>query len=433
MSTLTVVNSFVRGHLIKKSHGLCHKRWSFQYSNIVSKGFMSVSVQSDIRRYSSSSSSSLSSSKLNKMSKIEKTDSEATLLSQPWYTSEKVQRSIPERPNSFLESVSESTKIVLLSRDEKDRMTVYHNRNEKNGSVKPVYFTWEEVQGLMGNSDNKEYVVDEEAIMWIGSDGQSDYWALDSKNTEIREEVVNLNSELNRNIHADWSVTDWPLREFGDMLECTDDAAILASSYGLAQFHTMHPFCNLCGSKTKMIRVGAARSCTNCQTRIYPRINVATIFLITHGDYALLGRKAFWPKGRYSTLAGFLDVGETLEQCIVRETLEESGVHVDISSVTFDSSQPWPFPNSFMIGFRAEALHNKNDPTLLPSIQVDECEMEDVKWFHKDYVAARLQGGSTALEEYQSLSEAEQEFHIPGKASLARILITKWALEKTKI
>lgn len=354
---------------------------------------------------------------------------EPTLLSQPWYTSEKVQRSIPQRPNSFLESVSNSTRIVLLSRDEKGRMTVYHNRNEKDGSVKPVYFTWKEVQGLMENQSSAEDVIDEEAIMWIGTDGQSNYWALDFKDTGIRDELMKLVSS--RYIDADWSVTDWPLREFGDVLESTDDAAILASGYGLAQFHSMHPFCNLCGSKTKLIRVGAARSCTNCQTRIYPRINVATIFLITHGDYALLGRKAFWPKGRYSTLAGFLDVGETLEQCIVRETLEESGVHVDISSVTFDSSQPWPFPNSFMIGFRAVALNNKNDPTSLPSIEVDQDEMEDVKWFHKDYVAARLQGGSTALEEYQNLSEAEQEFHIPGKSSLARILITKWALEKT--
>ena len=139
-------------------------------------------------------------------------------------------------------------------------------------------------------------------------------------------------------------------------------------------------------------------------------------------QYALLGRKANWPKGRYSTLAGFSEVGETLEQCCARETFEESGVHVDRSSVRFVCSQPWPFPRSLMVGFRAEAKDTEK-----PTICIEELEMEDIQWFHKDYVRERLEGGSTAMT--FAPNEREREFHIPGPSSLARILISEWANE----
>eukprot|EP00560_Eucampia_antarctica_P002323 CAMPEP_0197833056 /NCGR_PEP_ID=MMETSP1437-20131217/17423_1 /TAXON_ID=49252 ORGANISM="Eucampia antarctica, Strain CCMP1452" /NCGR_SAMPLE_ID=MMETSP1437 /ASSEMBLY_ACC=CAM_ASM_001096 /LENGTH=120 /DNA_ID=CAMNT_0043436815 /DNA_START=96 /DNA_END=458 /DNA_ORIENTATION=+ len=117
--------------------------------------------------------------------------------------------------------------------------------------------------------------------------------------------------------------------------------------------------------------------------------------------------------------------------------MEESGVSVDRNSIQFIASQPWPFPNSFMVGFHATATptattttanDDDNENSSLPPIHVDTDEMEDVQWFHKDYVASRLQGGSTALEQYKKSSDEEEEFHIPGKSSLARILITKWAL-----
>merc|ERR1711862_170922 len=160
-------------------------------------------------------------------------------------------------------------------------------------------------------------------------------------------------------------------------------------------------------------------------------MDVAAIMMVTSpcNNYALLGRKKFWPKGRYSTLSGFTEVGETLEESVIRETHEESGVKIDPESLQFIASQPWPFPRSLMVGFQARALPDDStsaDLTSLPSINVDEYEMESIRWFHKDYVKAGLKGGSTALG-YKPEGQ-EEEFHIPGRASLARVLITNWAL-----
>jgi NAD+ diphosphatase len=97
-------------------------------------------------------------------------------------------------------------------------------------------------------------------------------------------------------------------------------------------------------------------------------------------------------------------------------------VVVDPSSVSFAASQPWPFPRSLMVGFQARAKDTGEG--LLPTINVDKEEMEDIKWFSRDYVRERVAGGSTALG-YQPTAE-EEEFHIPGRSSLARVLITKW-------
>ena len=223
------------------------------------------------------------------------------------------------------------------------------------------------------------------------------------------------------------------LREFGDSLESSTDAAILATCNGMVEFHKAHPFCSKCGSPSRAAKAGAARKCTNaeCGASVYPRIDVASIMLITSPceQYALLGRKQNWPQGRYSTLAGFAEIGETLEQCCARETWEESGVSVDPASIRFVCSQPWPFPRSLMAGFRGKAHSQQplREEDGLPQIQVDELEMEKIQWFHKDYVRERLDGGSTAMA--FEPNEQEQTFHIPGKASLARILISQWAHE----
>jgi NAD+ diphosphatase len=155
-------------------------------------------------------------------------------------------------------------------------------------------------------------------------------------------------------------------------------------------------------------------------------MDLASIMLITSscGNYGLLGRKKSWPKGRYSTLAGFAEVGETIEDCCIRETLEESGVIVDPTSVTFVASQPWPFPQSLMVGFRGRAYPQEQG---LPRIEVNVDEMENVQWFSREYVRERLEGGSSALG-YNPTTK-EEEFHIPGRSSLARLLITQWANE----
>mmetsp|Transcript_6478 Transcript_6478/g.12194 ORF Transcript_6478/g.12194 Transcript_6478/m.12194 type:complete len:275 (+) Transcript_6478:638-1462(+) len=251
-----------------------------------------------------------------------------------------------------------------------------------------------------------------------------------------------------------------PLHEFGDRISSPEDAAIYSTANGLIEFHKSHKFCSYCGTPTLTSKAGSSRICSNhnsinsngtcpSPTSIYPRIDVASIMLITSPceNYALLGRKKSWPKGRYSTLAGFLEIGETIEQCCIRETFEESGVYVDRSSLRFIKSQPWPFPRSLMTGFRARATFdsgrdgtsheitrsssnssNSNGHDLLPTIRFDQDEMEDVRWFHRKYVAERITEGSTALS-YKPMGQ-EEEFHIPGKSSLARYLILQWVREE---
>jgi len=132
-------------------------------------------------------------------------------------------------------------------------------------------------------------------------------------------------------------------------------AAVLAYAIGMVAWNRANKFCCHCGSRTAPSKGGHVRRCTSddrgCRS-VYPRIDPAAIMLITCGDFALLGRSKRWKPGRYSCLAGFLEIGETLELNVVREVKEETGVAVDVGSVRYHSSQPWPFPRSLMVGFR---------------------------------------------------------------------------------
>lgn len=264
-------------------------------------------------------------------------------------------------------------------------------------------------------------------VAWVGKHSETEYWVVvvDPKqhHADYDTRIQSFYSKNNTAARTKMK----PLREFGDRLASKMDSGILATANGLVEFHKSHWFCSYCGSKTLPQKAGACRRCVGCQKSVYPRLDVATIMLILSpcGEYALLGRKPKWPNGRYSTLAGFAEVGETLEECCIRETWEESFVEVDPSTMEFVASQPWPFPRSLMVGFQARAIAPV-DGSALPDIQIDRNEMEDIQWFAKDYVKERLSGGSTALD-YVPSNKTEEEFHIPGKASLARLLITHWA------
>lgn len=338
---------------------------------------------------------------------------------EPWYSHSDLERD----RSHILETSSEvwsspSSKYVVLEESKGMYHRVLDTTNDRS-ETEPLFFKYQELEQLVGADEIVAALrgESETLIAWVGTYKGSDYF------------VCHLASEVStktkvKDLMGDENVSVAGLRDFGDRLERRIDAAILASSNGLVEFHKAHPFCARCGSKTKVAKAGACRRCTSCKSSVYPRIDVAAIMLITSrcGEYALLGRKAMWPQGRYSTLAGFCEVGETLEQCCARETLEESGVLVDLRSVRFVCSQPWPFPRSLMAGFRGEAMGSD-----LPSIKIDKTEMEDIQWFHRDFVRDRLDGGSTALD--FEPDEDEKEFHLPGQSSLARLMITQWATE----
>lgn len=152
------------------------------------------------------------------------------------------------------------------------------------------------------------------------------------------------------------------------------DFGPLAYARGMARWHRITRFCKECGGKLRFAEGGFARVCTNCEAIVYPRTDPAVMVLITRGDSCLLARQPRFPKGMYSALAGFVEVGESLEQCVERETLEEVGLQV--SDVRYVASQAWPFPQSLMLGFRAESSAGE--------IVLDDEELEEARWFTRD-------------------------------------------------
>jgi len=171
-----------------------------------------------------------------------------------------------------------------------------------------------------------------------------------------------------------------------------DEAGLLACARALILWRQRHRYCGRCGAPTRAASAGHVMTCSepSCAAEHFPRLDPAIIVLVTDGERALLGRQAAWPPGRYSTIAGFVEPGESLEDAVVREVLEETGVHVQ--DAEYHSSQPWPFPSSLMIGFTARAAADA-----VP--RADE-ELEDVRWFTREEIAT----GTPGLPPPQSVS-----------------------------
>ncbi|GAB4175341.1 MAG: hypothetical protein OHK0024_12280 [Thalassobaculales bacterium] len=191
------------------------------------------------------------------------------------------------------------------------------------------------------------------------------------------------------------------LRSVGPLMERTE-GSLLAYARGLMWWHARHGFCGVCGAPTEVRSAGHVRHCTNpaCGADHFPRTDPAVIMLVHDGPYALLGRNARFAGGMYSTLAGFVEPGESLEEAVIREVREEAGVRV--GAVHYHSSQPWPFPASIMIGFHCTAESR--------DITIDPEELTDAQWFHRD----RLLN-----------FEAEGK-RLPRADSIARRLIEDW-------
>lgn len=171
------------------------------------------------------------------------------------------------------------------------------------------------------------------------------------------------------------------LRPLAPMLP-PDSASLLAYARALALWRARHRHCGVCGAPNLPARAGHVMRCSRegCGNETFPRLDPAIIVLVTSadGERALLGRQASWPAGRYSTIAGFVEPGESLEDAVVREVEEETGVQV--AEVVYESSQPWPFPSSLMLGFRAVARTH--------DITLRDGELEDARWFTRADLAS---------------------------------------------
>jgi NAD+ diphosphatase len=194
------------------------------------------------------------------------------------------------------------------------------------------------------------------------------------------------------------------LRQVGALLFARE-GSILAYARGMTYWHRRHKFCGVCGTLTKVVKGGHVRRCTNenCKTEHFPRTDPAVIMLVHHGDKCLLGRGKQFPRGMHSTLAGFVEPGESFEDAVAREVYEE--VKVKVKNVIYRSSQPWPFPASVMIGFHAEA------ESLDFEVNLDE--LVEARWMSRDDLKPENM-------------PKDGSFFMPRRDSIARRLIEEW-------
>lgn len=237
--------------------------------------------------------------------------------------------------------------------------------------------------------------------IFLGLDEQQiSYFALDvSEFSEAELAPVILESEF------------VDIRRHGVNVEIKE-GSMAALARGLCYWHATHRFCGRCGAKNNLVEAGHSRLCSNsaCLHQTFPRTDPAVIMVVTRTfsdgiERCLLGRQAIWPQGMYSSLAGFVDPGETLEQAVAREVMEEAGIEVE--NVRYIASQPWPFPSSIMLGFLAKATTE--------NIQVDKDELDDALWFSRE-----------DLNNSGDWHEEGNHLKLPRADSISRYLIEHW-------
>ncbi len=253
---------------------------------------------------------------------------------------------------------------------------------------------------LIDRADANEVLTITRQTTLLGIQGDTAYFAADL--SILDEETVH--KLFNQGVFRD-------LRHVGPLLGA-NESSLLAHARGMSFWHQKHQHCSICGALTKSYEGGHVRKCVSakCGAPTFPRTDPAVIMLITHQPASgpaqcLLGRQEVWSTGNYSTLAGFVEPGESLEEAVAREVHEESGIH--IKNVTYQASQPWPFPASLMLGFWGEATST--------TIKVDKNEIEDAQWLN-----------APDLRNFGEWGVDDAKFHLPRRDSISRYLIETW-------
>jgi len=233
-------------------------------------------------------------------------------------------------------------------------LPVWRHRNlvrETGGTLEPVLLAWADLEDRVTHEDT----------VFLGHRGETVCFAVGiARHSEPRLEGAFEE-----------------IRAIGHRLG-EEDAAVLAYARAMVIWHERHRFCGRCGAPTASTHAGHARDCAGCDTRHFPRVDPAIIVLVADEERCLLGRQPSWPQGRYSTIAGFVEPGESLEDAVAREVGEETGIRVE--EVEYQSSQPWPFPSSLMLGFTARPASRE--------VRLRDGELEDAAWVTRDDIVA---------------------------------------------
>ena len=248
--------------------------------------------------------------------------------------------------------------------------------------------------GWLGMEDLGRFGIDTSAI-FLGLREGTAYFVIDiSKNDRAVRELRDSGNWRFEDARAATEMLDGP------------DCGIVAQARAQINWHNSNRFCSICGHETFVRRGGQVRQCTKCDTEHFPRTDPVVITVVSDRDRCLLGQS----RGRlsrmntYSALAGFVDQGESIEEAVAREVMEEAGIRIE--NIRYHSSQPWPFPSSLMIGCHADAVTTE--------IFMDPEEMADVGWFQRGEVLLALEGKSGKLM-------------VPGPIAIAHHLIKAWA------
>jgi NAD+ diphosphatase len=248
---------------------------------------------------------------------------------------------------------------------------------------------------LLPAAEARDWIGEARSVAVLGERGETLHVAIDLSHWQ-EEEAQRRAAGV-----GEW--TD--LRRVGPVM-AREEGALLAYARGLMWWHARNRHCGVCGAPTMSVEAGHVRLCSNpdCNTSHFPRTDPAVIMLVHDGDRALLGRQKVWVPGMYSTLAGFVEPGEALEEAVAREVWEEVGIA--IADIRYHSSQPWPFPSSLMIGFHARARTT--------DIRLNQSELEDAAWFSRADLSDIGRHGKA----------------LPRPDSIARRLIEDWIAQR---
>ena len=265
---------------------------------------------------------------------------------------------------------------------------------------------------LIANAQDAQGSNSPEGLGWLGINELGDL-EIDGNPIflGLSDDTAHFVLDISKNERAVKRINESGRWRFEDARRATEslsgaDSGIVAQARAQVIWHSRNGFCSICGHETLVKRGGQVRQCSKCETEHYPRTDPVVITVVTDGDRCLLGqsRGRLSQTNTYSALAGFVDQGESIEEAVAREIMEEAGIKV--TNVRYHSSQPWPFPFSLMIGCHAEAATTE--------IAMDTEEMSDVRWFDRAEVLLALEGKNDKLT-------------VPAPIAIAHYLIKAWA------